>query len=277
MVICLPLAFARIRSKTVFTVHTSLPNLRFVHRLLLLPIVVFFRRIVFCSDSSRQSFPRLLRSFIGNRGRTVQNGVDVERVQAMASKCRGFDAHKETFSILVVGRLNASKNVLTIIEAFSKVKNDSSTLVFVGEGPMRADLVKAAKRLGVSQRVSLTGLIRREDVYRHLSRASVVVSASSVEGLPVAILEAMACGCPVVLSDIPAHREVASSVEFIPLVNLMDAAGYARAISYFGRMPRTQLKAIGEKCTEIVNDNFTLSAMMVGYEALYKELASGNC
>jgi glycosyltransferase involved in cell wall biosynthesis len=105
-----------------------------------------------------------------------------------------------------------------------------------------------------------------------LLNADLFISLSKGEGLPVSVLEAMACRCPVLLSDIPPHREIAEGVDFIPAIHPDDAAGYAREIRKFREMPASERAIVGQKCRRIVEERFSLSAMHAGYENVYDEV-----
>ncbi|MGE5764749.1 MAG: glycosyltransferase [Mycobacterium leprae] len=108
-------------------------------------------------------------------------------------------------------------------------------------------------------------------MYRHLADADVYVSTSRGEGLPVAVLEAMACGVPVVLSDIPQHREIVGDADVAPLVPADDIAGFAAAIERFRRMPRQERDSLGERCRALVAERFSVQAMNRAYERLYRD------
>ena len=121
----------------------------------------------------------------------------------------------------------------------------------------------------------MTGMIERDSVFEYFARADLFVSASWGEGLPVAVLEAMACRRPVILSDIPPHREVAEGVDFIPLIQPDDAAGFTREINRFKEMSVSERVMIGEKCRKLVEERFSLPAMHAAYERVYAQI-TGN-
>jgi glycosyltransferase involved in cell wall biosynthesis len=83
----------------------------------------------------------------------------------------------------------------------------------------------------------------------------------------------MACGCPVLLSDIPPHREIAEGVDFIPLVKPEDAAGFARELRKFRQMSGEERKAIGRKCRKLVQDKFSMTAMHTRYAEIYSQVS----
>jgi glycosyltransferase involved in cell wall biosynthesis len=96
--------------------------------------------------------------------------------------------------ILFVGRLSSEKNVSFLLKSFSEVKEKSSFLFIVGNGPEKNRLVKEAKMLGVYKRVKFAGF--RTDVDRFYSTADVFVLPSIYEGFGHVFLEAMASGLP---------------------------------------------------------------------------------
>jgi len=256
---------------TVYTVHSSYHNFKFRNRLMLIPVFAFFRRIVCCSQSSFESFPRFLRWLAGERLCTIQNGMDVERVDLAIENGRRFH-QKGHFTVVSVGRLIEIKDPLSILIAFQQCADRASRLVFIGEGHLRDVLTTATNAASLDKKVELLGLISREKVYEQLLEADLFISTSRVEGLPIAVLEAMACRCPVLLSDIPPHREIAGAADFIPLVHPNDIDGFARELNRFTQMSFSQRAQIGEKCRKLVETHFSLTAMHKRYEEVYSQV-----
>lgn len=114
---------------------------------------------------------------------------------------------KTTPVIVTVGRLTAEKDHENLIRAFSKIgDSNSSRLIIFGEGPARAELESVVASLNLQERVSLPGSVANP--YAELSRADLFVLSSKYEGLPGALVEAMASGLPVVSTN-PAFSGVA--------------------------------------------------------------------
>ncbi len=256
---------------TVYTLHTSYPNLKLRNLLLLLPVIARFRRIVCCSRASLESFPPLLRRLGGRRLCAIQNGVDIERVDRAGPRAAALRSGAG-FEIVSVGRLIELKNPGVLLRAFAAAADPTSRLRFIGAGPLGGALRQAADAAGLGQRVAQSGLLPREEVYARLAAADLYVSASGLEGLPVAALEAMAARRPVVLSDIPPHREIARGVDFIPLVAPDDVEGFAREIRRFRALSPAERDAIGTRCRRLVEERFGLEAMLRSYESVYAEV-----
>lgn len=263
--------YGKSMQSTVFTVHSSYRNYKLKHRLMLIPVFVFFRRIVCCSLASFDSFPRFFKWLAGDRLCTVQNGVDIDRIDRVIGRTRPYLSSSH-FTIVTIGRLIESKNLLTVLKAFQQSVDLSSYLMFIGEGDMRDLLLTRSKACGLDKQVEITGLIPREQVYENLAQADLFMSASYVEGLPVAPLEAMACGCPVLLSDIAPHREIAADADFIPLIQPDDVEGFAREIKRFRHMSASEKADLGEKCRKLVTERFSLRAMHKGYQEVYDQV-----
>ena len=261
----------------VHTVHNSYQNFKLRNKLMFLPSFWLFRSIVFCSYSSFESFPGFYKWLAGNRMHVVQNGVDLDRIDRAIQAARmdhaGIDA--QHFTVTAVGMIPI-KNPTTLFQAFCQAGVANGRLVVMGDGNLRPVLQQEAERQGLQERVNLTGMIPRDQVFKNFLQSDVYVSASHGEGLPVAVLEAMACARPVVLSDIPPHREIAQGFDFIPLVAMDDAAGFAREIQRFSEMSASQRVEIGKRCRKIVEDRFSLPAMHANYRDVYQDLMAAG-
>lgn len=268
--------FIRTPPPTLFTFHSSYPNYSTRNRLLLFLVLLFFARTVCCSHASYASLPWLAKR-LGRRGlRVVQNGMDITRLDRVTEVCRHAGAPAgRPFTVTFVGRIIPVKDPVCALEAYAMSSLADSEFLLVGEGDLEQDLRRRAERLETAAfdgKVTFTGLIPREEVYRTLARSDLYISTSRVEGLPIAVMEAMACRCPVVLSDIPSHREVAGDADFIPLVPVGDAAGFARELDRFRRMSFVERRRIGDQCRALVESRFGLDRMLGEYERLYGEL-----
>ncbi|MDP9866840.1 MULTISPECIES: glycosyltransferase family 4 protein [Streptosporangium] len=111
---------------------------------------------------------------------------------------------------VMVGSLLHLKNHATVLRAWPRVLENvpDARLVVLGEGPARSQLLGQARALGVEDHVELRGAVPQAEVVSVLQHARVLAHPSWSEGQPRAVLEAMACGLPVLCSDIPAHREI---------------------------------------------------------------------
>lgn len=107
---------------------------------------------------------------------------------------------EDDFLVLSVGELNRNKNQKTIIKALSLMNNDKVHYILCGKGEQLEKLQKLTKKLQLERQVHFLGY--RKDVVDICSQADVYVMPSKREGLPVASLEAMYCGLPLVTSNI---------------------------------------------------------------------------
>jgi glycosyltransferase involved in cell wall biosynthesis len=131
---------------------------------------------------------------------------EIERSEPADDATLGLPAGRSM--VLSVNRFSPIKNLPRLIASLSRVaKRLPMTAFLVGDGT-HGELVRDAVRSGESaDLVRVSGY--RADVWRWMKRADALVSVSLAEGQPNAVLEAMAAGCPLVLSEIPAHREIA--------------------------------------------------------------------
>jgi glycosyltransferase involved in cell wall biosynthesis len=140
--------------------------------------------------------------------------------------------------VLGVGRLVPQKDFATLLRAFALVRHRTAArLVVLGEGPERAELVALAGALGVAEDVRLPGFI--DNPFPHLKRAALFVLSSRWEGMPTALLQAMALGTPVVSTDCPGgSRDALQQGRFGTLVRPRDPEALAGAIAAALGSPR---------------------------------------
>jgi glycosyltransferase involved in cell wall biosynthesis len=133
--------------------------------------------------------------------------------------------------VLAAGKLRPQKDFATLLDAFARVRaSHAARLVILGEGPEEGALRVRARRLGISADVAFEGFV--ENPFAFMARAAVFALSSAWEGLPAVLIQAMACGCPVVSTDCPSGpAEILERGALGPLVPVGDAAALADAIA----------------------------------------------
>ncbi len=168
--------------------------------------------------------------------------------------------------ILSAGRLTAPKDYVTLIKAFALVRKErSARLMILGEGPDRMELETLVQRLGLQENVSLPGFSKNPLPY--MAAASVFVLSTRSEGLGNVLVEAMACGTPVVATDCPGGpREVLGDGQYGTLVPVGDEKLMAKAIERAIEVPPppAKLKQAAER--------FSVSRIAQEYAMLFKAL-----
>ena len=140
--------------------------------------------------------------------RIISNGLVLKSVPDLTTKRPSPDGG----AIVFVGRLAHQKRVDTLLEAFARLRQHhpklpALTLTIAGDGDQRPALEEFCRRMGTTEACKFLGAVPSpEDV---LSSACCFVNPSVSEGLPNAVLEAVAFGVPIILSDIPVHRDIA--------------------------------------------------------------------
>jgi glycosyltransferase involved in cell wall biosynthesis len=144
----------------------------------------------------------------GVRAELVGNGVDCARYAPPAAAERAaaraaLGLAPDAPCVVTCGRLVARKDVDCALAALARLPG--ATLLVCGDGPRAGALRERAAALGIGTRVRWLGMLA--DTRPALHAADVFVHASRSEGLPNALLEALACGLPAVVSDIPGHED----------------------------------------------------------------------
>ena len=210
-----------------------------------------------------------LRSAGVSRERVVSipNGVALDGIVAKSDYALAGRAR-----VVFVGRLHEQKGLTTLVDALAELhrhRPDSVEVTFVGEGPYRTDLEAHVRRLGLAEVVHMPG--ERADVSSALRRADVFVLPSRAEGLSNALLEAMAHGLPVVVSDIPGNADVVEHDRDGLRFGYGDHHGLAECLAALFADDARRAR-LGSQARATIEARYALPEVVDRYLDLYEEL-----
>lgn len=267
------------RGRIVYTIHGfHLPRYPFLKRIPLLLAERFLNRFtdaIICVSYSDKEMIIQKKLVEKEKIEVIWNGIDIEQFQQI--KINSFDKKKEldlpvnAFVITMIGRLHPSKDYMTLLSSFRLVMSilPNAYLLIVGEGPLRPKLEQYARSLEIYKRVRFTGF--RRDIPALLAITDIFVLSTFWEGLPLALLEAMASAKPVIASDVGGNREIVINGETGLLVPPRDPEILAQAIIELAKNPQ-KAKEMGKKGFLRVKEHFSLEAMVRKTTKLYERL-----
>ncbi|MFI5339628.1 MAG: glycosyltransferase family 4 protein [Candidatus Methylomirabilales bacterium] len=209
----------------------------------------------------------------------ISNGVDLNHFRP-DSRARSAEARQHlrlpTGPLLAfVGRLDPQKGLHTLLQALPPLAPglEEARLLVLGDGPQRAELEQAVQRAGLSDRVLFRGLV--PDVSPYLRACDIFVFPSVGEGMPNALLEAMASGLPCVASDIGGCRDVITDGQTGLLAPPGDATAFRRALEQLLRSPEMR-ERLGASARQSVASRFGLERMAERYESCLGAVSTGH-
>jgi len=211
------------------------------------------------------------RQFIDDaRIRVIANIVPLAEIERASAEVDGVSAEEEV--ILYVGRFSAEKNLDRLIDALAAVlPGRRAKAVFCGVGPLRGAIEQKAAALGIADRTLFLGAV--SNVWEWMKRATVVVGVSVFEGNPNTVLEAIACGAPVVVSDIAAYRALVDehSAWLVDPLSVDSIAGGLRAALDEG----TEAKARAQRARAVVTGR-SADDIAAQYIQVYESVIRGR-
>jgi glycosyltransferase involved in cell wall biosynthesis len=225
-------------------------------------IVSPFSEIVACSPSEGTAASR----FPISRGVSVVCDAYLGDPKARAKRPADSSFDRE---VCAAGRLTYARHPEKFVELAAGVLNqrDRVRMVWIGDGELRESVERERERLRLDSRFELTGWLGADEAIRRLSKAAILVHFSRWDGLPNAVLEAMALGIPVVASDIAGNRDavVDGKTGYLVSDEMQLVERVLRLLDDPGLRER-----LGEAGRQRVEDNFTLARMIEQMTALYE-------
>jgi glycosyltransferase involved in cell wall biosynthesis len=208
----------------------------------------------------------------------VPNGIDVDAVRAEAGRARAalraeWGLADGDLAVLTLGRLSPEKGQRVLLEAFARLKPEEAArarLFVVGDGAERAALETLAQSTGADGRVTFLGW--RTDPHRCLGAADLFVLPSLREGLPLALLEAMAVGLPIVATAVGGVPEALDHGEAGLLVPPSDPTALAEALRTLAA-GETQRRRLGQAAEARVRAAYGAAAQAEALSTIYRAVA----
>jgi glycosyltransferase involved in cell wall biosynthesis len=206
----------------------------------------------------------------------IPNGIDPRSYELNLPKAdarKAFSLPKEKFLFGMAARFRKAKDHPGLIKAFSMVRREmeNACLVLAGDGPLQNEILEAVVARELREAVIFLGKIPPQDIPLLLHGLDVFVHPSWREGMPAAILEAMASGLPVIATDAEGVTDIfASSLDFGRMVARGNTEALARAMLELYRKPPENLKAMGQAAKLRVKEAFTHERMVQQTVDLYK-------
>ncbi|GAJ38354.1 glycosyltransferase [Saccharococcus caldoxylosilyticus] len=193
----------------------------------------------------------------------IYNPVDVDTIRKKANLGENPFLHSPTSpNIVAIGRLVYQKGFDRLLQAMPQLLKEkpNAKLWILGEGPLEEELKEQCIRLGIVEKVEFVGF--QKNPYVWLKHADLFVLSSYYEGLPNVLLEAIACGCPVVAVDHPGGTR-----EVMEALGLLDRLEYAELT-----LPLHLFRPLNEECLKQLSQLFGLERIVREYESYLSNL-----
>ena len=261
-----------IGKKSIFTVHSTYTGYSIKNKILSFCNALFANNTVCVSKTSYENYSKLIKKIKKDKISFIQNGVDIERISNVIKNIGVKNKNSNITSFIYVARVIPLKNHKFLIDVLKECDNRAK-FVFVGNDSDANDLKTIINELKLNDRVEFTGLISRNEVFKKIVESDVYITSSTLEGMPVSVLEAGYCKLPLILSDIPQHKELASNTEkeFIHILPFK-VVSWVSTINKYCNMKKKAIEDEGNECHKYIEMNFSLNSMHKKYDEIYDKL-----
>ncbi|MBN1545110.1 MAG: glycosyltransferase [Syntrophaceae bacterium] len=239
----------------------------------------FLNKVICVSNSIESDVVKYNLGDISHKVVSIPNGLTYKKFMSEISRKEAKNkilpsSKSDFFWFGTVGRLAEVKNHKNMINAFKQVvdKRPNCLFLIVGDGPLHQKLASQVDMLNLNENVFFLG--KREDVSEVLKALDLFVFTSYREGLPLALLEAMASGLPILASNIPAVREVLGDENVGKLVAPDDPSTMAELMLSMMALPQQELSNMGAVAKNRVVNDFSADKMAKSYEVLYENICN---
>jgi len=207
--------------------------------------------------------------------RYVPNGVDTAKFkpdEVVVKRLRNELGINDCFIWLAVGRFEEAKDYPNMLQAFKMVvdKKQDTLLLLAGQGSLLEETRKLANELDLEDKVRFLGV--RRDVPDLMNAADAYVMSSAWEGMPMVLLEAEACGLPVVATEVGGNGEVILNNKSGYVVPPGDSEALATAMVKMMALSEVERRAMGKAGRAHIEANYSLERVVDQWEELYRQL-----
>jgi len=209
----------------------------------------------------------------------LRNAVDTSRFNPTKNKSirKNFKIKDEEILILYVGYLDEFKGIYELINAFNIIhsENRKVKLMMIGAGPKKDHLLKILTEMNIENEVIFTGRVEPQKIHKYYQAADIFVLPSYTEGLPVSVLEAMACGLPIVATDVGGIPEIITdgfNGFLIPPMNEKELCKKLRVLI----ADKIYREGFRQKSIEMIEDEFNFDKKLDKLIKLYRIFINGK-
>ena len=208
-----------------------------------------------------------------NKIKVIPNGVD-ENYFSKKNKLKSLEKTKLSKNKTIIfsaSRLVEWKGIDTIIKAFSLIEKEfkKTELVIAGTGPEEQNLIKLVKKLKLTKKIKFKGNVKRNEIADYFNSIDIFILASSFEGSPNVLLEAMACGKACIVSNVKSVTEITgnSSLNF-RIGNEEELAEKIRIILNSEK----KMESLGKKARKVIEKKYSLKKIVEKYSKFYEKI-----
>ena len=229
------------------------------------------------TNVSRAAVERYIRVGAAPKNKIMfmPNGIDTAKFKpnkAAGKRLRNELGVDNYFVWLAVGRFEEAKDYPNMLRAFKMIvsKKSNVVLLLVGQGSLLEEVKKLGSELKLEDKVRFLGV--RRDVPDLMNAADAYVMSSAWEGMPMVLLEAGACGLPIVATDVGGNIEVVLNDKTGFIVPPYNSEALAQAMEKMMALPQEKRLEMGKAGRTYIEANYSLEHVVDQWVALYMEL-----